>query len=142
MQPVPGFFFGFVLALAFGVAHHFSLTGILKVAPHDGRRGHSIAPLTFSALLVLHTAEIVLLAALNQWIAGGWSPDALAGPAPSFTDMLYLTAISFTTLGYTSLDAVEGFRLVLMFEALLGFMLLTWSATFLFSACQKSWQQE
>ncbi len=97
---------------------------------------------TFAALLTLHTAEIVTLAALNQWIAGAWSSDALAGPPPSFTDMLYLTAIAFTTLGYTSLDAVDGFRLVLMFQSLLGFMLLTWSATFLFSASQKSWQSE
>lgn len=142
MNPLPGFAFGFALAMAFGIAHHFALTSILKIAPHHDRHGKSVAIVTFAALLTLHTAEILALAALNQWIAGTWSPDVLSGPPPSFTDMLFLTGISFTTLGYTSLDAIEGFRMVLMFEALLGFMLLTWSATFLFSACQKSWQQE
>ncbi|MFZ3583114.1 metal transporter [Loktanella sp. DJP18] len=142
MQPVPGFLFGFVLALVFGISHHFALTGILKIAPHHERQGKSVVVVTFAALLTLHTAEIVALAALNQWIADAWSSDALAGPPPSFTDMLNLTAIAFTTLGYTSLDAVGGFRIVLMFEALLGFMILTWSATFLYSACQKSWQSE
>ncbi len=142
MHPFPGFLFGFALALVFGIAHHFALSAILKIAPHHKRQGKSVVVVTFSSLLTLHTAEIMMLAALNHWIAGAWSPDALTGPPPSFTDMLYLTTIAFTTLGYSSLDAAGGFRLVLMFESLLGFMLLTWSATFLFSACQKSWQRE
>ena len=135
------YLFGFAVAALVGSAHHFALAGILKIAPHDGTHARSVVVVTFVALLALHSAEILGLAALNAALIGGF-PGAFAEGPPGFTDVVYVTGIAFSTLGYASIDAAGAFRLILMFEALLGFMLLTWSATFLFSACQKSWQQD
>ncbi|SEO14738.1 ion channel [Palleronia pelagia] len=132
---------GFALTAAFGVAHHFALAGILRIAPHHGQHPKSGVVVTFVSLLALHTAEFTALAAVNHWLLGAVFPDAFEAP-PAFADTLYLTGIAFTTLGYASLEASGGFRMLLLFQSLLGFMLLTWSATFLFSACQKTWQQE
>lgn len=141
MQALPAFVMGLAVAFGFGVFHHLALTGILKIAPHHRSQTKSVVVVTFGCLLALHTAEILSLALFNDWAITYWDLDALGSPAPTFTDLLYLTGIAFSTLGYTSLDATGAFRLLLMFQSLLGFMLLTWSATFLFSACQKSWQQ-
>jgi len=58
-----------------------------------------------------------------------------------FQDVLYVTGISFSTLGHSSIEVIGPFRLLLMLQSLLGFMLLTWSATFLYSACQEVWQK-
>lgn len=142
METFTAYLAGFGLAAAFGIGHHFALTGILKLAPHHGRHPKSVVVVTFVSLLALHTAEFTALAGLNHWLFGPIFPDAFDGPVPDFADTLYVTGIAFTTLGYASLDAVGAFRILLLFQSLLGFMLLTWSATFLFSACQKTWQKE
>lgn len=131
---------GFVLAAAFGVAHHFALSGILKIAPHHGRHPKSLVVVTFVSLLALHTAEFTALAAVNHQLLEAVFANAF-GTSPAFADTLYVTGIAFTTLGYASLDTSGGFRTLLL-QSLLGFMLLTWSVTFLFSACQQTWQQE
>lgn len=141
MELLSNYVAGFALAAVFGVAHHFALTGILKIAPHNGQHPKSVVVVTFVSLLALHTAEFTALAVANHQLLGAVFADAFGTP-PAFADTLYVTGIAFTTLGYASLDASGGFRILLLFQSLLGFMLLTWSATFLYSACQHTWQQE
>lgn len=140
MESIAAYVAGFALAAAFGVAHHFALTAILRIAPHHGRHPKSVISVTFVSLLALHTTEFTALAAVNHWLTKAVFAGAFESPL-AFTDTLYVTGIAFTTLGYASLDASGGFRILLLFQSLLGFMLLTWSATFLFSACQNTWQQ-
>lgn len=142
MEPLTAYLAGFILSAAFGISHHFALAGILKLAPHHKRHPKTVVVVTFVSLLALHTAEFTALAALNHWLFGPIFPDPFDGPPPGFSDTLYVTGIAFTTLGYASLDVVGSYRILLLFQSLLGFMLLTWSATFLFSACQQTWQQE
>ena len=142
MTALSTFILGFALAAGFGVAHHFALSGIRAIAPHERRHAKTKVVVTFLSLLTLHTAELSFLAVLNHQMIENWFPEAFGGAERSITDTLYLTGIAFTTLGYSSLEAAGAYRLLLMFQSLLGFMLLTWSATFLFSACQKSWQQD
>jgi len=134
------FAFGFAIVAVLGILHHYALLAISRGAPDPEKSPQGKIIVTFPGLLALHAVEIIALAALNLWLFGAsWTLDP--NGASTWGDMLYLTGINFTTLGYTQIKLDGAMRLVTMLQSLGGFMLLTWSATFLFSACQKSWQQ-
>lgn len=52
--------------------------------------------------------------------------------------MIYFSGINFTTLGYTQIEAMGPIRLINMMQSLGGFMILTWSATFIYSVWKKA----
>lgn len=132
---------GLIAAILIGIVHHFALSAILQFTT-KGLGGSSLRIIsTFSALLILHVCELLALAVMNFLVIGNALPQSFADTAPMFQDILYVTGISFSTLGYSSIEVVGPFRLLLMLQSLLGFMLLTWSATFLYSACQQVWQK-
>lgn len=93
-------------------------------------------------VLTLHVMEI--------WLFGGalWalllvpSNGAITGmqQAPFF-DAVYLSAITFTTVGFGDLAPVGPIRFLAGTEALTGFILITWSASFLFLEMQQFWRR-
>lgn len=93
-------------------------------------------------VLALHVMEI--------WIFGGtlWalllvpSSGGITGmqQAP-FLDAVYLSAVTFTTVGFGDLAPVGPIRLLAGTEALTGFILITWSASFLFIEMQQFWRR-
>ncbi len=132
---------GTCAAVLMGIVHHYALSGILRFSPHRSEGSGLRIILTFSALLLLHVLELVTLAVFNAMVVENLLPQSFGNSPALFEDILYVTGISFSTLGYSSLEVSGPFRLLLMLQSLLGFMLLTWSATFLYSACQQVWQQ-
>jgi len=54
-------------------------------------------------------------------------------------DCAYLSFVTFTTLGYGEIVAQGYLRYLTGVEALTGFILITWSASFLFIEMQKYW---
>lgn len=132
---------GTCAAVLMGIVHHYALSGILRFSPHRLEGSGLRIILTFSALLLLHVLELVTLAVFNAMVVENLLPKSFGNSPPLFEDILYVTGISFSTLGYSSLEVSGPFRLLLMLQSLLGFMLLTWSATFLYSACQQVWQK-
>ncbi|MDY7116037.1 potassium channel family protein [Halomonas sp. SSL-5] len=91
-------------------------------------------------LFVTHVAEI--------WIFG--MGMALLGEHPlagqlvgletvNLLDYIYFSAITYTTLGYGDLFPSGPIRFITGSEALLGFMLITWSASLTFLEMQRHW---
>ena len=125
-----------------GIGHHYALMALRRISvqslPDSGLRPIVV----FVGLAFLHIAEIAAFAATLSAHAGdeggGVTGDAFAGSA---VDWLYLAALLFTTLGYAAFDIAGNLRMVAASGSLLGFMLLTWSATFLFAECQKVWNE-
>ena len=56
-----------------------------------------------------------------------------------FLDCVYLSFITFTTVGYGDIVAQGYVRYLTGVEALTGLLLITWSASFLFLEMQKYW---
>jgi hypothetical protein len=54
-------------------------------------------------------------------------------------DYVYLSFITYTTVGYGDVVANGYLRYLTGIEALLGLLLITWSASFLFLEMQKYW---
>ncbi len=58
----------------------------------------------------------------------------------TFMDCVYLSFITFTTVGYGDIVAKGYIRCLTGVEALTGLILVTWSASFLFLEMQKYWK--
>jgi hypothetical protein len=87
--------------------------------------GKSVAMVTtVLGLFLIHTTEIWL------WAAVYFDLHAL----PSFEDALYVSTVTFSTLGYGDLTVVHQWRQLASLEAINGFILIGWSIAYLVSA--------
>jgi hypothetical protein len=94
------------------------------------------------AVILLHVAEIWLFGACF-WAALRL-PDSgsISGAhSASLLDVVYLSASTFSTLGFGDLAPVGPIRFITGTEAVSGFILITWSASFLFLEMQEYWRQ-
>ena len=57
-----------------------------------------------------------------------------------FLDAIYLSATTFTTLGFGDLAPVGPIRFLAGTEALTGFVLITWSASFTYLEMERFWR--
>lgn len=55
-------------------------------------------------------------------------------------DAVYLSTVTYTTVGYGDLAPQGPLRLLLGMESLSGFLLLTWSASFTYLEMQRNWR--
>ena len=92
-------------------------------------------------LLLAHVAEIWLFA-LGAWgLLGVAGTGGLAGPhAVGLLDLVYVSATTFTTLGYGDFVPVGHLRFLFGLEALTGLVLITWSASLTFLEMQRHWE--
>ena len=94
---------------------------------------------TFLGLAAAHMIQIAgpaLAILLDEHFL--WSDHVVGARADGWWDYHYLAFMTFTTLGYGPSDVFEGpIRIVVGAGALAGFMLITWSATFLYDVSRK-----
>lgn len=92
------------------------------------------------AILIAHAVEI--------WVfAMGYSASVSLGHGALYgmltpdllSDCVYLSWVSYTTIGFGDIVASGDLRFLPGIEALTGFVLVTWSASFLFIEMQKFW---
>ncbi len=90
--------------------------------------------------LIAHVVEIWLFA-LAYFLM---SKDKIWGEIQgnydgSFMDSVYFSFTNFTTLGFGDIEPFGSIRLLVGMEALVGFVLITWTASFLFYEMQRHW---
>ena len=92
-------------------------------------------------VLILHVAEI--------WVFGSalWALLELANAGHltgddhiSLLDAVYLSAATYTTVGFGDLAPVGAVRFLVGTEALTGFVLITWSASFTYLEMEHFWR--
>lgn len=93
-------------------------------------------------LMVVHTTEIwifgVGLFEVAQWPGFG----RVAGVNElHLLDAVYLSTVTYTTVGYGDLTPQGPLRLLLGIESLSGFLLVTWSASFTYLEMQRDWRR-
>jgi len=94
------------------------------------------------ALLGLHLLEIWLYG-LAYWglvrIPGAGSVHGVDGIETLF-DAVYLSATTYSTLGFGDLAPLGAIRMVSGMEALTGLLLITWSASFTYLEMSRLWR--
>ncbi|MEQ6885052.1 ion channel [Salicola sp. Rm-C-2C1-2] len=92
-------------------------------------------------LFVAHVVEIVLFGAIS-WLLSqlGGAGSLAGGPVSTIMDYIYFSTVTYTTLGYGEIYPVGAIRFIFGTEALIGFMLITWSASVTFLQMQRLWR--
>lgn len=135
------------LVVGLAVFLHFEVIAALnrwtRTRPIDKLRDHHDRPtllIVVSLLLATHIAEI--------WLFGGafWLliniPDTgaiIGSDALTLLDCIYFSASTYTTVGWGDLNAIGATRFLAGTEALVGFMLVTWSASFTYLVMDRTW---
>ena len=129
-----------VVALAVFL-HYEALQQLNRRMPHWKlpRRPRILVMIFF--ILAMHILEIwvfgLAIFALVQW------PDlgTIAGGDPLYVlDAVYLSATTYSTLGYGDLVPQGPIRFLLGTEAVVGFVMITWSASFAYLEMARYWK--
>lgn len=93
------------------------------------------------SILTLHTVEIWIFA-VGIFLTVQWPELGTVGGVGvlKLLDAVYLSTTTYTTVGYGDLTPHGPVRLVLGSEALTGFVLVTWSASFTYLEMQRFWR--
>jgi 1-acyl-sn-glycerol-3-phosphate acyltransferase len=95
-----------------------------------------------AAILVLHVTEIWIFGIIEWFLLSMPDFGTLAGQNHLHVfDVIYLSAVTFTTVGYGDLTPNGPIRFMLGTEALTGFVLITWSASFTYLEMERLWRK-
>ena len=124
----------FLLLMIAGVWHLGGILTIRGFMRRFGLRRYLAVLAAFWGLALLHLSEI-LIGALVYGLAIGWLElgSVTQGYGDSAGGLLYLSGVTFATLGYTGQVMDGPLRLMSMMHSLAGFMLITWSATYVYT---------
>ena len=133
-----------VLIVALSVLVHYEfLYQATEILPKLNIRHRArIVSVVFIAL-VAHVIEIWIYAYayFSMHNAQGWG--SLQGNFDgSLLDSVYFSFTTFSTLGFGDIEPFGDIRFLVGMEALAGFVLITWSASFLYFEMQKYWDSK
>lgn len=101
--------------------------------------------MTMVGLVTVHLLEIAIFALgyLGLFAVFGSRVGVLQGNVEAtFSDLMYFSFVVFTTVGFGDIVPDGPLRILAGVEALVGLMLITWSASFTFLIMQAKWKQE
>lgn len=87
--------------------------------------------ITLLCLMTLHMLEIGIFA-MVYWLMSFEPEFGKIAAIESNYDFLYYSSIVYTTVGFGDLYPIGPVRIVTAIESLIGLVLITWSATFIF----------
>ncbi len=90
--------------------------------------------------IIAHSIEVGVFAIGHYIIAEEIGAGSLGGDlVGNFSDYLYFSFVTFTTVGYGDLMPTGGLRWLAGIESLTGFVLITWTASFLYLEMSRFW---
>ncbi len=91
-------------------------------------------------LISVHVVEVWVFGITAWWLAEIRGIGSVLGyETLSFLDYIFMSAVTYTTLGYGDMVPVGPIRFLYGTQALVGFTLITWSASFTFLEMQRNW---
>jgi hypothetical protein len=130
------------IAVAASVGLHYE--GLNWLARRLTRRAHNRRRRVLYAVLgalALHIAEIWIFG-LTYWLSLTL-PDAgglIGAPESSLLDTVYLSAMTFSTVGFGDVAPHGAIRFIAGTEAVLGLFVIAWSATFTYYEMSQNWR--
>ncbi|MGB7757705.1 MAG: potassium channel family protein [Salinisphaera sp.] len=131
-----------VVGLAVGIHYEFlyRMTALLPRLPV--RHRFRIVLGVFGALTA-HAVEVWIFATayygMLHWAHIGYFSGRFDG---TLLDCAYFSFTTYTTLGFGDIEPMAGVRYLTGIESLTGFLLITWSASFLFLEMQRYWTRK
>lgn len=121
--------------------HYETLERLNHWIPQWGVRARPRILLLIFSILLVHTAEIWLFGIAIFMVVQFPDLGQISGVQEiQLLDAVYLSASTFTTVGYGDLAPHGAIRFLMGSEALTGFVLITWSASFTYLEMQRYWR--
>ena len=137
------FIFNTLLALLVILIHYEVLFQLDKRLPKVSHLPARFKVLVGAGVIFMaHIVEIWVFALgylLAMQFDGMGGLSGVASDQGLLLDYVYLSFVTYTTVGYGDVVAHGYLRYLTGIEALLGLLLITWSASFLFIEMQKYW---
>lgn len=108
-------------------------------------RGHKRVKVLYAitSIITLHVVEIWLFGVTIWALLHLPGAGTLQGPeAIDLFECVYLSAVTFSTVGFGDIAPVGAIRFLSATEALTGFVLITWSASFTYLEMERFWRAE
>ena len=135
-----------LVATLLAVGIHFRLLSLLSswLPKLRGLRRQRVS-LGIVGALTAHMLEIAVFAgamAVVDALPAGWNLGLLQSTEPGTAgDYLYWSAVCYTTMGYEHATPVGAIRLLVGVEALVGLVLVAWTASFLYLHMERDWSE-
>jgi hypothetical protein len=92
------------------------------------------------AVFIAHTIEVWMYAVAYYLLADHFSIGGFGGTLENhFTDYLYFSTSTYSSLGYGDVYPLGGLRLMAGIETIAGLVMIGWSASFTYLAMEKFW---
>lgn len=130
-----------LLVVIIAVMLHYEASVFLsRLMSHTKRSNRKRILILVFGLLIAHVAEIWLFGITSWLLHFNEGTGVLIGQHPvGLLDYIYLSATTYTTLGYGDVVPTGPIRAMYGTESLTGFVLITWSASLTFLEMQKHW---
>lgn len=94
-----------------------------------------------AVVFLAHTVEVWVFALAYFILDNHFEIGSIAGNTNnSFAELLYFSTETYTSLGFGDVFPLGGFRLLAGVEALLGLLMIGWSASFTYLEMQRFWE--
>jgi Ion channel len=132
------------MAVGLSVLVHYE--GLSFVSQKLGRRHESQSRrnvlYVIYAVLALHISEIWIFGSAIWLLMLYPATGSVAGAHPlQLLDAVYLSAMTYTTVGFGDVAPVGPIRFLAGTTSLTGFVLITWSASFTFLEMEQFWRK-
>jgi len=128
------------LSLACVLIHHEVLSHLDRKRGMAPRRDGFKVALGLIGALLAHVFEIILFAVAYIILTHMEGMGHIVGEMDhEIRDHVYFSFTTYSTVGYGDLVAVGPMRILVGVESLLGLVLITWTASFLFLEMQTRW---
>lgn len=122
--------------------HYEGLRTISAFTAHITVPHRALSLVVIAGVLLAHLIEICLFAVGFFLMHAQFGLGAIGGHFNGTPlDYFYFSATTYSTLGVGDLFPTGALRLVAGVEALTGFVLIGWSASFTYLTMQRSWDQ-
>jgi hypothetical protein len=123
------------------IGHYEVLSACNRYLPVLSHRRRPRVLILIFVVLVAHVAEIWLFGFGYYLLANRYGLGGLAGlPTVDLPNFVYFSAMTYTTVGFGDAVPVGPLRFVAGMEALTGFVMITWSASYTFLEMQRDWR--
>jgi len=121
------------------IFHFWALKFLRGLMPSNADHNHFIRSIFILVLLVtVHLIEVFLFTAVIFFIDFHMKGPSFAPPLePINLEFFYISMISYTTLGLSSSVPVGIMKIIIGIESLVGFIMITWSASFFYAIVEK-----
>lgn len=120
--------------------HYEVLSQLSRWLSHrQGQHRHRVL-FAIVGMLSAHIAEIWVFGVASMLLLLGPQFGAASGIETDLLDQVYLSAMTFTTVGISEAHVTGPVRFLNGTEALTGLVLVTWSASFTFLEMERFWR--